>query len=548
MSNLADRWVHVCGVMRSRDDMDIYINGNRMSTSNTGASDGEMVSNFPGDDAKIGYWSTNGGQQVYYKGWMDEVRVWDIALTEEQVRNTMCVRLVGDEPGLIGYWQFDEVSGTTIKDTSSKHYDGAIQGGALRGFSGAPVGDESSFIYGSGITEFSWDGLQVKNVTNDPPGIQIYKVNKLPSQTAGLSTGQVQNLYYGVFVANIGLDNNFDIDSDCAFLRNDNSVTTWQNVPTENILNRTEIIIQASASAEVSLGDDIVVCPQEVVLDTGFDPTGWKFLWSTGATSPSIIINEAGLYSVSVMQGCSVGFDEIQVSFLPAPAILLELGGDKVICDEPSYNIDTGLNQDDGTFSWNNGSSAPSLNVTQNGEYKVQVTKDCTVVKDSVSIVFLPVSELNFDLGDDLTICAGEKYELQIAGLDDAKILWNTGEQSKSIIVRNAGIYKVSAAHGCSAGEDSITVELFTRLASSKRFIPNIITPNEDGKNQFFVVQKFFDHPIGLNVFNRWGSKVYSNADYNNDWDGGDVPVGVYFYHLRDECGNVFKGTITVSY
>ena len=38
---------------------------------------------------------------------------------------------------------------------------------------------------------------------------------------------------------------------------------------------------------------------------------------------------------------------------------------------------------------------------------------------------------------------------------------------------------------------------------------------------------------LELTVVNRWGKKVYSSDNYKSDWDGGNVPDGVYFYVLR---------------
>lgn len=66
-------------------------------------------------------------------------------------------------------------------------------------------------------------------------------------------------------------------------------------------------------------------------------------------------------------------------------------------------------------------------------------------------------------------------------------------------------------------------------------FIPNIITPNGDELNDFFVIDARLLES-GLRVFNRWGTEVYSSLNYNNKWDGGDLPSGVYYYQLRDHC------------
>ena len=74
--------------------------------------------------------------------------------------------------------------------------------------------------------------------------------------------------------------------------------------------------------------------------------------------------------------------------------------------------------------------------------------------------------------------------------------------------------------------------------------IPNIFTPNGDGKNDYFQIGYDTGEPINdlskyfisakLVVFNRWGRTVYESTDYKNDWDGGNLPDGTYFYVL--EC------------
>lgn len=61
--------------------------------------------------------------------------------------------------------------------------------------------------------------------------------------------------------------------------------------------------------------------------------------------------------------------------------------------------------------------------------------------------------------------------------------------------------------------------------------VPNIFTPNGDGSNDLLVILNL-PASASLIVTNRWGKEVYSAADYQNDWNGGDAVDGVYYYRL----------------
>ncbi|MBE0649707.1 MAG: gliding motility-associated C-terminal domain-containing protein [Bacteroidales bacterium] len=89
-------------------------------------------------------------------------------------------------------------------------------------------------------------------------------------------------------------------------------------------------------------------------------------------------------------------------------------------------------------------------------------------------------------------------------------------------------------------------------------FIPNVITPNGDGINDYFVIsQKGSDKPLNsyfessdLIIFNRWGRIVYRSTNYQNDWNGGNLPDGTYFYVLKckgyKDKSLVYKGSVTI--
>jgi trimeric autotransporter adhesin len=82
--------------------------------------------------------------------------------------------------------------------------------------------------------------------------------------------------------------------------------------------------------------------------------------------------------------------------------------------------------------------------------------------------------------------------------------------------------------------------------------IPTLITPNQDGKNDYFMIRGI--QTLGttsLTVFDRWGARVYENSRYDNSWDGTDIngqelPPDTYFFILKPEKSKVATGYIVI--
>ena len=63
-----------------------------------------------------------------FYGLIDESSIWNIALTEQEIQQYMNCPPTGNETGLVGYWNFEEGSGTTALDLASNGNDGTING------------------------------------------------------------------------------------------------------------------------------------------------------------------------------------------------------------------------------------------------------------------------------------------------------------------------------------------------------------------------------------------------------------------------------------
>jgi gliding motility-associated-like protein len=96
----------------------------------------------------------------------------------------------------------------------------------------------------------------------------------------------------------------------------------------------------------------------------------------------------------------------------------------------------------------------------------------------------------------------------------------------------NLNLITVQIYDGCGNEIDAL-VEIYEQC---RVVAPNVITPNNDGINDFFVLKNLEDYDrLELQVFNRWGNLIYESDDYQNDWNGlnlnsEQITEGVYFY------------------
>jgi len=330
VDSISGKWIHVAATVRGPSDMDVFLNGVNVGGSYTGTSQSPMGSAFPAEDAKIGHRSLI-GVNYYFQGMMDELRIWNRSLSEAEIREQMCRKLTGNEPGLIGYWDFDDTKGNVLIDKSPNHFDGQIKGNPKRVFSGAPIGDESILMYtndwhDTALTLYdSLDKVRVTNVTGNPGGLHIYKVNKFPSQRDGLNLLTVASPYYGVFVASADIDNFFDLDflhndmSVCRlFTRRDNSISSWRENPSilTHIAEQTELIKEPwNTFLKIDLGLDEAPCSFTAkILDPLSDTTGFEFLWQDESRRSTFEVSDFGTYWVSVDNGCATARDTLRIS------------------------------------------------------------------------------------------------------------------------------------------------------------------------------------------------------------------------------------------
>jgi len=143
-------------------------------------------------------------------GNIDEIKIWNIALTQSQIRDRMCHKITSSDPlygNLVAYYNFDESTGTTAFDGTVNANNGTLTNSPARVTSGAAIGNASSQDYvnatkTASITHANGESFTVTSTSGNPDGIQVYRVDEQPNSLSGASGVGGNNKYFGVFQVN----------------------------------------------------------------------------------------------------------------------------------------------------------------------------------------------------------------------------------------------------------------------------------------------------------------------------------------------------------
>jgi gliding motility-associated-like protein len=235
----------------------------------------------------------------------------------------------------------------------------------------------------------------------------------------------------------------------------------------------------------------------------------------------------------------------------------LDLGDDLLLCEGEAFAISvSGFEQ----YLWQDGSADPSLEVTLPGTYVLTATDalGCVYV-DSIAVEYTGLPDFGFVANPQPTTI--EFTELTFLALDvpeGGTFDWTfesgdpvQSDASDPVVVFPpvAGTYDVTLTvitpEGCSAtAVSNITIGTDGGLT-----LPNVFTPNGDGRNERFVPFEAFPGFWTLSVFDRWGNLVFETEDLSTGWDGGDSADGTYYFvaePLEGQLGQSRSGHFTL--
>jgi gliding motility-associated-like protein len=293
---------------------------------------------------------------------------------------------------------------------------------------------------------------------------------------------------------------------------------------------------------------------------------GTDYLWSNGATTQSVNITTAGSYTVQVSNasGCqSAPSLATVVTVNDLPLTLANNNGP--VCAGSALNLTGGpagmaiyywTGPDEFTSLLQNPSVSDSVTLEMAGLYTLTIANingcintatQSIIVNETPVAVAGPDQELkfNFETQMNAELSASETGEWSlISGSGHINEIQSpTTRVTELSVGENKFLWKVMNGN-C---EDTAVV----KITVHDLFVPSVITPNGDGKNDYFKISEFTDD-VELIIVNRWGNEEYTNANYLNDWDGRnnkgvELPADTYFYVLKFENGKIKKGSVLIK-
>ncbi len=336
------------------------------------------------------------------------------------------------------------------------------------------------------------------------------------------------------------------------------------------------VVVQGDMQKNLNLRYDSVC--QYVPVTLTAQPIGGPitYLWSTGATTSSITVNDSASGMYIVTGGCHHVKDTANITVTPAPKVHFNSDtnqGCAPLCIQfTDHSTDSLGTVTKWKWSFGNGDTSNLQNPTycynNSGRYSPELTatsrSGCSSmlqIPDMITAYSKPAVNFTYTPDPAIALLDTIRIQFQDASIDSNGITswkWSFGDSTTYTSTLQSpghtydtGTYcpelVVTNVKNC---VDSLT-KCFYVAPSFTLYIPSAFTPNGDHKNPIFLPQGCFINSFEMYIFDRWGTQLFYSNDPNIGWDGTTGPnkmpcsKDTYVYLVKVIDGKNLKHTFT---
>jgi gliding motility-associated-like protein len=273
----------------------------------------------------------------------------------------------------------------------------------------------------------------------------------------------------------------------------------------------------------VSIQGDSILCPGDSATLIAVPNMDAEFIWSNGATDSAIVVTEANLFSVIVINEMGDSASAfVTVGTLDFPEVNIFVSG-KLECPNDNVNLSVPFSVTT-DYMWSTSQTNNVISVGNPGTYWVQAINECGIATDTAVVESdnKPYPEANI-LVDSTDICEGDSTILKLEINSEGFWFWSTGFAFvDSIVIDTPGTYWVEFINDCGAVTEFIDI---TR--------PPEINVQIDGPSEMCQGEE-----VEL-LANANTAIAYRWSDASTDMSFVTASTGTYRVSVTDKCGDM---------
>jgi gliding motility-associated-like protein len=556
-------WIHVV-MTNDGSYQKVYING---TASDSIAQSGTLRTNP--DSLYIGTRSLYGSRNQYFKGKLDEIVIWNRALSRTEVADIYFLSSQNEQ--LIKTQDTTVLCGSSFNMRASAGYTylwTPVAGLSNPTEQNPTVNAKTTTKYVLKATLNGCDKYDSVLVTVTQPTIQTKRnENICPGDSVQLQVSGAQSYNWK---SNATLS-----DTTIAKPYAKPMVTTVYFI-TANVngcIVNDSVQVNITNNITANAGNDTSICRGDVV--SLFGQGGSRFFWSpnveindTTISNPNIYPTQSRWYKLHTVSGLCEATDSVFIAVNEKPTLEVT---DTIVCGVNNFfapNVTATLAD---SYLWQPATylSSPTVQFPQISP-KGSIVYVITAKNTSTGCSTADTMEINlgnpkayFSVSAPLVLIPGIVSLNNTSNPLSSNFMWyidgifHANNTHSQVDVNEAKKYNIKLVVTDSLGCTDSVVKVIEGKRNQTLFIPNVFSPNNDQINDFFAVNFDTDlyQKLEGTIWNRWGGKVAEFDGKKGNWwngkaDGNACPDGVYFYlintvNLEGVVENLY-GTITL--